>query len=327
MSHPLTPYGWDAHWSAAFDAVAAPEDAPARVLIGFQDRMRIGTPDGECDATYSGRLRDVTDRLERPSVGDWVTYRSEGESAVIQSVLPRRTVFVRRAAGERDIPQIIAANVERVFIVSSLNREFNPRRLERYVAATFAAGASPYLVLNKADLDGPDSYLDALPAALRALPCVVTCALTGEGVDGLRDALEPGVTVAFVGSSGVGKSSLVNALLGAERFATADVRDTDDRGRHTTRNRTLLPLPTGAILIDTPGMRELKLWLDRDQLAEAFADVEEVASDCRFRNCTHSGEPGCAVEVAVAEGALSAARVASYLKLLTEPTEPARRGR
>ncbi len=329
MTDALKSMGWDARWADAFSRVAAPDEVPARILVEYQDRLKLGTAEGEVEATLNGRLRDVHDRLERPAVGDWVAVRqAEGEAAVVSSLVERRTVFVRKAAGEKYIPQIIAANVERVFICTSLNKEFNARRLERYMTAVHAAQADPVLVLNKSDLDSADAFVKALPDFMRGLPIVVTSAKTGEGIDRLNELLEPGMSVAFVGSSGVGKSSLVNRVLGHDAFAVAALSDFGDRGRHTTRNRTLMPLPSGAILIDTPGMRELHLWVAEGALSEAFADVETAAEDCRFRDCAHGGEPGCAVAKAIADGTLDVARVASYRKLTIEvATPPSRNSR
>ena len=318
----LEALGWTPAWAAHYESLElGPSWRPARISVEYQDRVRVEFDDGHADAFLVGRLRDVTDRLDRPAVGDWVAVRQSDSDdlPMVGHLLPRRSVFIRRAAGNRDIPQILAANIDRVFIVTSLNREFNPRRLERYIAAVHASGAVPVLVLNKADLvDASDPFVERLDPELRSLDLVVTSAESGVGIDRLREEIRPGQTVAFSGSSGVGKSTLLNVLLGREAMATGDVRAVDDAGRHTTRNRTLLTFPGGGVLIDTPGMRELQLWATPDRVSEAFGDIEERAEDCKFRNCAHDTEPGCAVRRAVDDGAIGSARVASYRKLVRE---------
>jgi ribosome biogenesis GTPase len=257
----LQTLGWDEKWAGVFDETAEAGEIPARLCIEYQDRVRIGTDDGDAEAMLSGLLRDVTDRMDRPAVGDWVAVRfADDGTATITRLLPRRSVLVRKAAGEREVPQIIAANVDRVFVITSLNREFNVRRLERYAAAIGSSGAQAALVLNKSDLADPDPFIDKLSPELASLPRFVTSVETGEGLDALEAALVPGETIAFVGSSGVGKSSIVNFLLGREVAAVAPIRRSDDEGRHTTRNRVLTPLPSGSVLIDTPGMREIQPW-------------------------------------------------------------------
>jgi ribosome biogenesis GTPase len=220
----------------------------------------------------------------------------------------------------------LAANIDRVFIVSSLNREFNPRRIERYVAAVHSSGAEPVLVLNKADaIDDPSPFLNKLDPALLSLRVIVTSAHSGKGIPELEELIQTGETVAFTGSSGVGKSSLLNRLMGKEVMPIADVRAVDDAGRHTTRNRTLLTFPSGGVLIDTPGMRELQLWTTAERITSAFGDIENAAEDCKFRNCGHAGEPGCAVQAEVDAGKISSARAASYRKLLDESTTTSNR--
>ena len=318
----LEALGWTPYWAARYDELEL-EDGwrPARISVEYQDRVRVEFDDGHADAFLVGRLREVTDRLARPAVGDWVAVRQSDadDLPMVGHLLPRRSVFIRRAAGNRDIPQILAANIDRVFIVTSLNREFNPRRLERYIAAVHASGAVPILVLNKADLvEASGPFVDRLDPELRSLDLVITSAESGAGLDQLREQIRPGETVAFSGSSGVGKSTLLNLLLGRQAMATGDVRAVDDAGRHTTRNRTLLTFPDGGVLIDTPGMRELQLWATPARVSEAFADIEEHAEHCRFRNCGHDTEPGCAVRRAVDSGAIGSARVASYRKLVCE---------
>jgi ribosome biogenesis GTPase len=233
-------------------------------------------------------------------------------------VFDRRTALVRRAAGTLAEPQVVAVNVDVFFVVTAANRDFNERRLERYVAAVWNSGAAPVVVLNKVDLAGERGpLLDVVGRVALGVPVVCASAVSGEGLDALRDYIGADKTVGFIGSSGVGKSSLANRLLGREAQAVGDLRN-DERGRHTTTARQLIQLPEGGVLIDTPGMRELGLLEDAGGLTTSFADVLELATRCRFRDCAHSGEPGCAVGAAVASGELPAERLASYRKLLAE---------
>ncbi len=318
----LAKLGWGDDFAGALAALDRAAWRPARVAVEFQDQLRLIDGGGTFAARLSGVMRDVPSRLERPAVGDWVAVESaadEESDAIVHALLPRRTVFVRRAAGKRELPQVIAANIDVVFIVTSLTREFNPRRLERYVAAVHDAGATPVLVLNKTDLvDDVDRFVRKLPESLLSLSRALTSALDGTGIDTLARFLAPGETVALVGSSGVGKSAIVNRLLGAEVQATGSVRQDDHRGRHTTRNRSIIPLPGGGVLIDTPGMREFQLWSGGGAVDESFEDIVALAADCRFRDCGHDTEPDCAVRAAVEAGELSAARLGSYLKLSAE---------
>jgi ribosome biogenesis GTPase len=243
----------------------------------------------------------------------------DAERAVIHHVLERRTALVRRAADTDAISQIIAANVDLVAIVTSANRDLNPRRLERYLTAVWDSGAAPLVVLNKVDLVAAATpLLEAIAAVALAVPVVQVSALTGQGIDGLRAYLGPGTTAGLVGSSGVGKSSLVNRLLGAETQAVRAIRDDDARGRHTTTRRELIVLPGGGVLIDTPGMRELGLIADAGGAAAAFADITDLAQGCRFGDCRHESEPGCAVKAALAVGTIPRERWESYRKLQRE---------
>jgi ribosome biogenesis GTPase len=236
----------------------------------------------------------------------------------IEAVLPRRTAFVRKAAGEAAVQQVVAANFELAFVVAALPDDVNARRLERYVTAVWESGAIPVVVLTKTDLadDVAGATLE-VEAVAPGVEVHAISSITGEGVEAVRALLAPNRTAVLVGSSGVGKSTLVNRLLGEERQAVADVR-ADGRGRHTTTHRELLPVPGGGLLLDTPGMRELGLWAEEESLESAFDDVAELASECRFSDCTHVHEPGCAVRAAVEEGRLDAARLASFHKLARE---------
>lgn len=319
---PLAAIGFDAGWRAAFEAGGWDDAVAGRIAVEYQDRALVWTAAGDVEAFLSGRVRSRERGLDRPAVGDWVAVSPPSAAsgpAVIRGMLPRRTVFLRRAAGERELPQVVAANIDRVLIVTSPNREFSARRLERYVTAIREGGAEPVVVLNKVDLAGdPAPFVAEARAAVGAGAVVQTSAVTRAGLDALYALTPAGLTVAMVGSSGVGKSTLANALLGGDTHAVAPVRPGDDRGRHTTRNRLMVRLPSGGVLIDTPGMRELQLWLDADDVDSAFGDVTELADGCRFRDCAHGDEPGCAVRAAIVSGALDSARLVGYQKLRAE---------
>lgn len=312
---------------------------PGRVVRAERDRFSVATPDGTHWATISGRLRHRSPSpLDRPAVGDWlVCARDEGiapgegrcaserrsEAAwQVEAIAPRHSLFVRRAAGRGGEPQVIAANLERVLIVTAVGNELNPRRIERYVTAAWASGAEPLIVLNKCDrADDLAPLLAELRGAAPGVPIVATSALSEAGPIELADWLESGTTVAFVGSSGVGKSTLVNRLLGEASLRTCDVREGDDKGRHTTTHRELFVSPSGLIVIDTPGMREFGLVDVGDALELTFPDVVALTERCRFRNCAHRGEPDCAVLEAVSRGVIPRGRVASYLRLAAESEE------
>jgi ribosome biogenesis GTPase len=293
----------------------------ARVAVGQRDQYRIYTEAAELAAEPSGALWYRADSpAELPVAGDWVAARVvDREMAIVEAVLPRRTCFSRRAAGRREEQQPIAANIDLVFLVSGLDGDFNLRRLERYLTLAAESGASPVIVLNKADLcpDLPSRRAEAESVAAGA-PVMCCSAGPGDGLDSIARFLGPGRTVALLGSSGVGKSTIVNRLLGEERLRTREVRESDSRGRHTTTHRELVPLPAGGALIDTPGMRELQLWAGQDSVDQAFDEIAAVATGCRYRDCTHTGESGCAVEAAVSTGQISPERWASYRKLTAE---------
>jgi ribosome biogenesis GTPase / thiamine phosphate phosphatase len=306
--------------SDAFTPYAAQGFILARVALSQRDRYRLVTEAGELDGEPSGGLwHRAADRGEMPVVGDWVAARAVGDQAIVEHVLPRRTLFARRAAGKREDRQPIAANIDVVFLVCGLDGDFNLRRLERYRVLAVESGARAVVVLNKADVAVDLAARISEAAAVAGGSPVVACsAARNEGLEELMRFAEPGTTVALLGSSGVGKSSIVNRLLGEERFRTAEVRAGDSRGRHTTTHRELAPLPAGGALIDTPGMRELQLWASEESVDEAFDEIAAAGEGCRYRDCSHSGEAGCAVEAAVADGGISAERWESYRKLLGE---------
>src|SRR4051812_45018974 len=271
-------------------------------------------------------MRFEFDGIQRPAIGDWVAVADSSDRAVIHHLLPRKTVMTRRAADSDAVAQVIAANVDLFCIVTSANRDLNVRRIERYLTAVWDSGANPLVVLNKVDLvEDVDPMLDELAPVALVAPIVQVSALTGSGLEAVRAQLGQGTTVAFVGSSGVGKSSLINRLLGRETQIVSDVREDDQRGRHTTTRRELIPLSGGGVLIDTPGMRELGLIEDEGGVDTVFADIAELAGTCRFADCAHESEPGCAIREALAIGILDAARWHSYRKLQREIASAERR--
>jgi ribosome biogenesis GTPase len=321
----LEDLGWDDGWRASWEGlVDRAAHVPARVVSVHRDGFVVATVEGERTAELSGKMRHrANDEAARPAVGDWVALRlPPGDGAsILHGVLPRRTQLARKVPGALTAVQVVAANVDVVLIVAGLDGDYNPRRLERALVLAWEGGAQPAIVLNKADLLAPEELaakvraIEDVAPGVRVLPA---SAATGEGLDRLVESLVPGRTAALIGSSGVGKSTLVNRLLGAERQPTAAVRSHDSRGRHTTTHRELLRLPGGALLIDTPGLRELQLWAGPDALEGTFAEVDLLAAGCRFADCAHDGEPGCAVIRAAAEGMLSPARLESYRKLQRE---------
>jgi ribosome biogenesis GTPase / thiamine phosphate phosphatase len=286
----------------------------ARVCFAAHEQYRVLIDLEECDAEPTGRLR-YSELL--PAVGDWVMVRRiDAGLALIESVLPRRTQFSRRAAGDAVAEQVMAANVDFAIIVCGLDGNFNLRRLERYLVLARESGAEPVVVLNKADLCGDvAARIAEAESVTGGVPVLALSALAGASAVA---ELSRGRTVVFLGSSGVGKSTIVNALLGEARQATAEVRAADSKGRHTTTNRMLLPLPDGGAIIDTPGMRELQLWAGGESLDEVFVEIAAIAEGCRFGDCTHTSEPGCAVRAALDNGELEPARWQSYAKLQRE---------
>jgi ribosome biogenesis GTPase len=331
MGERLTVLGWDERVAAEFAPHAARGLEPARVALEHQHIYRVYTEDGEYLARVRGRIRHQAEAREAfPAVGDWVAIepietRSEStdREAAIAAVLPRRSRFSRKSAGDLTEEQVIAANIDVVFLVSGLDHDYNLRRIERYLVTAWDGGARPIILLNKADLvDDIELRLDEVRAVAAGAPVHALSTKSGLGIDVFDEYLRVGVTAAFLGSSGVGKSSLINALLGEARQRVSDVREKDSRGRHTTTNRELLILPRGGLIIDTPGMREMQLW---EGTLDAFQDIQEIGTACHFRDCRHEQEPRCAVRAAVEERRLPAARLASYQKLHRELVHQAER--
>jgi len=318
----LEALGWDGGWKNEFASFFESGYEPARVTCEYREAYDVIGASGELQAEISGRFRHEHPlHKEWPAVGDWVAVaaRPQEGAGTIHAVLPRRGCFSRKAAGERTEEQVVAANVDVAFLVTGLDGDFNLRRIERYLTVAWDSGARPVIVLNKADLCADVAgYLSDVENIAFGAPVIALSAATGDGLEALRVLLPPGVTGAFMGSSGVGKSSLVNALTGDARQTTRSVRSDDSRGRHTTTNRELIPLPNGGMIIDTPGMRELQIWTDDDGLETAFPDVEALAAQCRFADCTHNNEPGCAVQEALEKGTLQRDRFRSYGKLQRE---------
>jgi ribosome biogenesis GTPase len=319
--HDLETLGWDAAWAEQFDPYRADGLVPGRVAVQHRGAWDVLAEPGELRTDIAGRLvHEAPSPAELPVVGDWVAVapRAEEAAGTIQAVLPRRTRFSRKTAWTAVEEQVLAANLDVVFIVSSLNEDLNLRRLERYLTMAWESGAQPVILLTKADLHpSPEGAIAEVESVAYGLPVHALSARTGEGVDSVLAHLQPGVTTALLGSSGVGKSTLVNRLAGEELLLTREIRD-DGRGRHTTTRRELVLLPGGGLVIDTPGLREVQLWEADEGLEEAFDDVAELAAACRFSDCAHETEPGCADREALADGRLARERWESYVKLQRE---------
>jgi ribosome biogenesis GTPase / thiamine phosphate phosphatase len=327
----LAELGWDVYFQQHFDSQNIPGAVPARVFSEQRGMYQVLTGQGPLQAEISGKFRNQAEVSARfPAVGDWVAaVPLPGEpKAVIQALLPERSRFSRQAAGGRERlsggktqEQIVAANVDTVFIVGAMDggRSSNMRRIERYLTLAWNSGATPVVLLNKADLC-PDvaDFLHSLETVTTGVAVHAVSAVAGTGLKALSPYLSHGKTVAFLGSSGVGKSALINALLGFERQEVGDVRDRDRTGRHTTTTRELILLPGGGAVIDTPGMREIQMWAGEDDLDNTFEDIAALARECRFKDCRHNAEPGCAVKEAITRGKLDIKRFEYYQKLQKE---------
>lgn len=324
----LRAWGWTDALAAEVSERDLGDQVPARVIAQHRGFWRVAPATGDGWAIAPGRmLYRASGTLELPAVGDWVLIRPEADGpATITEILPRATVFVRQKAGRDSEAQVVAANVDVVFIVTSLNQDLSLRRIERYLIATRESGARPVVLLSKSDLVADPAVSIAEVEAVAAGAAVLAySAKTEEGLDAVRAYLQPGRTVAVLGSSGVGKSTLINVLAGEEMLPTQEIRADDDTGRHTTTHREIVKLPCGSLLLDTPGMREIGFWGVEEGVRDVFDDVEALQGSCRFRDCKHESEPGCAVRAAIESGELSRERWQSYLDLQKEIAYEARR--
>ena len=322
QSKVLDQFGWSEYFARLFDAVAESYQCPGRVVFEDNVGFRVQTEYGELQASLAGRLRhEATARQELPSVGDWVVLKAVPSEmrGIIQGVLQRQSCFVRKAAGAKTEQQIVGSNIDTIFLVNSLNQDFNLRRIERYLTLAWESGSQPVVVLTKSDLctDVPAKIAQAASVA-RDVGVHAVSLVDRTGLESLSQYLKFGETVALLGSSGVGKSSLANYFIGFDRQVVKEIRVSDDRGQHATRRRELILLPQGGLLLDTPGMRELQLWEGSEGVQTTFDEIEELALSCYFGDCKHDSEPRCAVRDALAEGRLGAERFESYMKLQSE---------
>ncbi len=322
--------GWSDFFASSYEPLRKEGFTVGRVAIEHKNTYVLYSDRGELSAEVTGKLRyQATESTDFPAVGDWVVIRVRDSErrATIQAILPRKSKFSRKIVGGKTEEQIVATNVDTVFLVSGLDGDFNLRRIERYLITAWDSGANPVIILNKADLCAhevapTEHRLEQCVAEVEAIalgvPIVVLSASTSQGLDGLKPYLQSGQTVALLGSSGVGKSTIVNQLIGTDIQTVQAVRKGDNRGKHTTTYRELILLPTGGLIVDTPGMRELQVWSGDEGLQETFADIEMFVQQCRFRNCQHEREPGCAVQQALDEGTLDYRRFLNYQKLQKE---------
>ncbi|MCE5314221.1 MAG: ribosome small subunit-dependent GTPase A [Armatimonadota bacterium] len=319
----LVELGYTSDFARGFNQIADDSLSPCRVSLEQRGLYAVLTDQGEMPAVPTGKLLyGSDDRADLPVVGDWVAAQILDEQpprAIIHCVLPRKSMFSRKEAGKRVSRQPIASNIDTVFIVMSLDNDFSPARAERYLALAWESGAEPVVLLTKCDqCSDVDASIDIIRASAPGVPVHAVSVVAGQGLSVMSDYLKEGITVALLGSSGVGKSTLVNYLLGSDLQRVREVREVDSKGRHTTTHRQLFVLPGGGLVIDTPGMREIQLWNVDNGLAEAFVDIEVLARQCRFGDCSHNDEPGCMVRAALNDGSLDHRRFDNYMKMQAE---------
>lgn len=318
----LKQLGWNQHFEEAFKSYETQDYTVGRIALEHKGMYRVFSEDGNLLAEVTGKMRHkALESSDFPAVGDWVviTSRKEEQKATIHAVLPRISKFSRKKAGITTEEQIVAANIDTVFLVNALNTDFNTRRMERYLLMAWESGANPVIILSKSDLcNDIDQKVKEAESVALGVPIHAISAENGTGLEQLSPYLQEGKTVALLGSSGTGKSTLTNVLYGDMIQDVKSIREDDDKGRHTTTHRELVLLQNGGIIIDTPGMRELQLWEADEGMNHSFSDIEELAEQCRFTDCKHDSEPGCAVQDALSLGTLNQERFASYLKLQRE---------
>lgn len=318
----LESLGWSSFFSKSFESRWQEDYTVGRVALEHKHAYILYTEQGELSAEVTGKMRyQASGRQDFPAVGDWVVISlNEAENrATIHAVLPRKSKFSRKTVGTKTEEQIVATNIDTVFLISGLDGDFNLRRIERYLILVWESGANPVIILNKADLcDDVERCRQAVEEIALGVPIVVLSAVTNQGLDALTPYLSKGQTVALLGSSGVGKSTITNQLADRKVQAVQSVRQGDDRGRHTTTHRELIVLPSGGLLMDTPGMREIQIWTGDEGIQETFADIKTLAMQCRFHDCKHEQEPGCAVQQALLDGTLDYQRFFSHQKLQKE---------
>ncbi|MDP4086545.1 MAG: ribosome small subunit-dependent GTPase A [Bacillota bacterium] len=318
----LKTLGWNQFFEEEFLKYKEQGLEVGRIALEHKQMYRVFSEQGELLAEVSGKMRfQALEREDFPAVGDWVVIqsRAEEQKATIHAILPRKSKFSRKAAGLTTEEQIVATNIDTIFLVNALNSDFNLRRIERYILSAWESGANPVIILSKADLcENINQKIEEVESVAFGVPILPISAEKKVGLNLLTPFLKEGKTIALLGSSGVGKSTLTNALIGHQKQEVKEIREGDDRGRHTTTHRELIVLEQGGILIDTPGMRELQLWDADEGLSQSFSDIESLAENCKFRDCSHKMEPGCAVQNAIFEGILDLNRYNSYVKLQKE---------
>lgn len=327
----LADLGWDEYFNTQFANQIKDEGIiPARISQGHRGGFySVLCEEGEFLAEISGRMQHAAKEGGGfPAVGDWVAIKTykEKNRAIIHVLLERKNTLSRKGVSGRKseiqgkvTEQLLAANIDTCFLITALDNDFSPRRVERYLTTVYNSGMNPVVVLNKTDLvTATDEYLDQMSKVAFGVPVIPVCGLTSSGIEKLSAHIKPGKTVVFLGSSGVGKSTIINRLFGTDRQRVNSVREGDQKGRHTTTSRELIVLPTGGILIDTPGMREFQPWMGEDEIEGAFSDIEEFSRNCRFRDCTHESEPGCAVQEAIRTGAIDPGRYKNYTRMKRE---------